>query len=317
MFTIGIDLGGTGVQAGVVDENNRIIGRGERPTAMPRPADEIMDDVAAACRDAIAEAGLTIDDIEYVGIGSPGTANSSTGIIEFAGNLGMKQYPMAQALTDRLGKPVFLANDADSAAYGEVMAGAAKGHDNVVFVTLGTGVGGGVIIDGKIITGFNHAGGELGHTVIVEKGIPCNCGRSGCWEKYASATALINQTRDAMEGDPNSAMWQIAGSLEKVNGKTAFDGMRAGDPVAQEVVDKYIYHVACGIINVINVFQPAILCIGGGISKEKENLLAPLRKIVEAERFSKYAAQQTELVAAQLGNDAGIIGAANLYRLKK
>jgi len=120
-----------------------------------------------------------------------------------------------------------------------------------------------------------------------------------------------------MEAHPESVMWQIAGSLEKVNGKTAFDGMRAGDPVAQEVVDKYIYHVACGIINVINVFQPAILCIGGGISKEKENLLAPLRKIVEAERFSKYAAQQTELVAAQLGNDAGIIGAANLYRLKK
>jgi len=317
MYTIGIDLGGTGVQAGVVDENNNIIGRGERPTNMPRPADEIMDDVAAACRDAVEQAGLTMDDITCVGIGSPGTANSSTGIIEFAGNLGMKQYPMAKALTDRLGKEVYLANDADSAAYGEVMAGAAKGHDNVVCITLGTGVGGGVIIDGRIITGFNHAGGELGHTVIVENGIPCNCGRSGCWEKYASATALINQTRDAMEGDPNSAMWQIAGSLEKVNGKTAFDGMRAGDPTACTVVEKYIYHVACGLINVINVFQPAILCIGGGISKEKENLLAPLRAIVEKERFSKYAAQQTKLVAAQLGNDAGIIGAANLYRLKK
>ena len=315
MYTIGIDLGGTGIQAGVVDENNNIIGRGERPTAMPRPADEIMDDAAAACRDAVAQAGLTMDDIESIGIGSPGTANAKTGIIEFAGNLGMKQYPMAKALTERLGKPVYLANDADSAAYGEVIAGAAKGHDNVVCITLGTGVGGGVIIDGKIITGFNCAGGELGHTVIVENGLPCNCGRSGCWEKYASATALINQTREAMEFDRESALWQIAGSLENVNGKTAFDGMRAGDETATEVVDKYIYHIACGLVNVINVFQPAILCIGGGISKEKETLLAPLRRIVEKERFSKYAAQQTELVAAKLGNDAGIIGAANLYRL--
>jgi len=317
MYTIGIDLGGTGLQAGVVDENNNIIGRAERPTGMPRPADEIMDDAAAACREAVEKAGLTMDDIDSVGIGSPGTANTKTGIIEFAGNLGMKNYPMVKALTDRLGKPVYIANDADSAAYGEAIAGAAKGHSNVICITLGTGVGGGVIIDGKIISGFNFAGGELGHTVIVENGLPCNCGRCGCWEKYASATALINQTRDAMENDPESAMWQIAGSLENVNGKTAFDGMRQGDAAAIEVVDNYIYHIACGLVNVINVFQPEILCVGGGISKEKETLLAPLRKIVEKERFSKYSEQQTELVAAMLGNEAGIIGAANLYRLYK
>lgn len=316
MYTIGIDLGGTNIKAGVVDDSFNIVGRGERLTAMPRPGDEIMDDIAAASRDAVAQAGLTMDDIAGVGIGSPGTANAETGMIEYAGNLGLENYPMVEALKSRLGKPVFLANDADSAAFGEVMAGAAKGSDNVICVTLGTGVGAGVIIDGKILTGFNHAGGEIGHTVITQNGIPCNCGRNGCWEKYASANALVEQTQNAMQKDKASAMWGIAGSLENVNGLTAFDGMRAGDKTAAKVVEDYIGFVACGVINIINIFQPQILCIGGGVSKEKETLLAPLRKIVERERFSRHAKVQTQLVTAELGNDAGIIGAANLYRLK-
>lgn len=317
MYNIGIDLGGTGIKAGVVNGDNVIIGRGERPTAMPRPAEDIMDDIAEACFLAVKDAGLRMEDIDEVGIGTPGTANNDTGILEFAGNLEMHNYPLAKSLRERLGKPICIANDADSAAYGEVIAGAAKGASDVVCITLGTGVGGGVIVGGRIINGFNHAGGELGHTVIVEGGIQCNCGRKGCWEKYSSANALIEQTREAMEKNKDSKLWEIAGSLENVCGKTAYDGLRAGDETAKEVVDRYVRYLACGIINVINIFQPEILCIGGGISKEKETLLKPLRALVDKERFSKYSVRQTALVPAQLGNDAGIIGAANLYRLKR
>ena len=315
MYNLGIDLGGTGIKTGVVDDNYNIIGRGVADTKMPRPADEIMDDIAAACFDAIKDAGLTMDDIDNIGIGTPGTVNAKTGVLEFAGNLGMHNYPMGEALEKRLGKKVILENDANAAAFGELFGGAAKGAKSAVCVTLGTGVGSGIILDGNIFCGSNFAGGEIGHTVIVVDGLPCNCGRCGCWEKYASATALIAQTKEAMENNPESKMWEIAGgSLDNVNGKTAFDALRANDESGKAVVEKYVKYVACGVINIINTFQPDIVCIGGGISKERDTLLEPMRQIVERERFSKYSVKQTELVAAELGNDAGIIGAAYLFR---
>ena len=179
--------------------------------------------------------------------------------------------------------------DANAAALGEALAGAAKGAQSCVCITLGTGVGGGIIIDGKIYGGFNFAGAELGHTVIMVDGELCTCGRFGCWEAYASATALINQTRRAMVNHPDSAMWSIAEDLDKVNGRTAFDGMRAGDAVAAQVVDTYIKYIATGLINVINIFQPEVLCIGGGICKEGDTLLKPLAAHIERERYSKYS----------------------------
>ena len=315
MYNLGIDLGGTGIKTGVVDDNFNIIGRGTADTNMPRPADEIMDDIAAACFEAVKNAGLTMADIENIGIGTPGTVNAETGILEFAGNLGMHNYPMGEALEARLGKKVILENDTNAAAFGELFGGAAKGAKSAVCVTLGTGVGSGIILDGKIFCGSNFAGGEIGHTVVVMDGKPCNCGRCGCWEKYASATALIEQTKDAMEANPQSKMWEIAdGNLSEVNGKTAFDALRAGDKAGTAVVEQYIKYVACGVINIINTFQPDIVCIGGGISKERDTLLAPMCEIVERERFSKYSVKQTKLVAAELGNDAGIIGAAYLFR---
>ena len=195
MYNLGIDLGGTGIKTGVVNDAYEIIGRGSAETKIPRPGDEIMDDIAKACRDAVADAGLTMDDIAHIGIGTPGTANSATGILEFAGNLALSNYPMVDALTERLGKKVYIENDANAAAFGEAIAGAAKGVKNAICITLGTGVGAGVIIDGKIFAGANFAGTEIGHTVIMVDGDQCNCGRKGCWEKYASATALISQTR--------------------------------------------------------------------------------------------------------------------------
>ena len=295
-----------------MDDEFRIVATAKCKTRIPRPAEEIVVDMARMAKEAVQNAGLTMADIAYVGVGSPGTCNADTGIVEYSNNLQFEKLPLRDMLGGMLDKAVYIENDANAAALGEALAGAAKGAQSCVCITLGTGVGGGIIIDGKIYGGFNFAGAELGHTVIMVDGELCTCGRFGCWEAYASATALINQTRRAMVNHPDSAMWSIAEDLDKVNGRTAFDGMRAGDAVAAQVVDTYIKYIATGLINVINIFQPEVLCIGGGICKEGDTLLKPLAAHIERERYSKYSSHQTRLCVATLGNDAGIIGAAFL-----
>lgn len=312
MFTIGIDLGGTNIVAAVVDEKYNIIAKAKTPTAVPRSAELIFDDIAKVCKEAVEKAGLTMNDISSVGLGTPGTVNFD-GVIEFANNLNFDNVPAKDMIIERLGdKPVYVANDANCAALGEAYAGCGNGAKNFIAVTLGTGVGSGVIIDGKIVTGVNNAGGECGHMVIVVDGEACTCGRHGCWEAYASATALINQTKKAMEQYPDSVMHQLAKEEGKVSGKTAFDAMRRGDIAGIKVVDQYIKYVACGIINLVNALQPEIICVGGGICNEGETLLRPLRRYIEAERYSVYSKIQTKILKAELGNDAGIIGAAIL-----
>lgn len=316
MYYLGIDLGGTNIAAGVVNENYEIIGRGKMKTNAGRSDDLILDDMAEAARMAVKDAGLELKDIASVGVGSPGSVNPYTGVIATSNNLGFSNLPMGKMLKERLGFNCYLENDASAAAYGEFIAGAGVGTKNFVAITLGTGVGGGIIIDGKLFSGANLAGGELGHTVIVMDGAQCTCGRKGCWEAYASATGLIHLTQAAMQSNKNSIMWELAeGKLENVNGRTAFDAMRKNDEAGRAVVELYIRYVACGLINTINTFQPEIICIGGGISKEGDNLLIPIQKIVEAERFSKNLENQTQVKIAKLGNDAGIIGAAFIFRL--
>ena len=210
------------------------------------------------------------------------------------------------------GKPVYIENDANAAALGEALAGAGQGAKSCVCITLGTGVGSGVVLDGKVYGGFNFAATEIGHTVIVVDGEPCTCGRNGCWEAYASATALVNQTKAAMKEHPDSLMHAVTAEQGRVSGRTAFDAMRKGDAVAKQVVDTYIGYVACGLTNVVNIFQPEVLCIGGGICNEGDTLLVPLKQKLKQDRYSKYSACQTRLCVATLGNDAGIIGAAFL-----
>ncbi len=314
MYSIGVDLGGTNIVAGVVDENYRILATAKCKTNSPRSADAILEDIVRLSREAMRKAGLSMEKAAFIGIGSPGTCNTDTGVVEYANNLGFINVPVCKMMHEKLGLPVYIENDANAAALGEAKAGAAKGANSCVCITLGTGVGGGIIIDGKIYGGFNFSGAEVGHIVIEQNGEPCTCGRNGCWEAYASATALVRQTKKAMQENPDSQMWKIAGSLSAVNGLTAFDAMRAGDAAGKAVVDQYIAYVACGVTNMINIFQPEILCIGGGVSKEGETLLAPLRKHVEAERYSRYSEKQTKICVATLGNDAGIIGAACLGR---
>ncbi len=316
MYYLGIDLGGTNIAAAVVDEGFGIVGRGSRKTNIPRPAVAIADDMAAAARDAAAAAGLRLSDITSCGIGSPGSVNTDTGMVYVASNLRFENVPLKSMMEERLGLPVLVHNDANSAALGEMLAGAGRGTRDFVAITLGTGVGGGVIMHNRMLTGSNYAGGELGHMTIEMDGELCPCGRRGCWEAYASATALIAQTRRAMEAHPESVMWKLsAESGGKVSGRTAFDAMRAGDPTGTDVVNRYTVYVAEGVANVINIFQPEVLCVGGGIANEGETLLAPVREYVSHVTYSKNNPRQTEIKAAALGNDAGIIGAAFLHTL--
>lgn len=313
-YYIGIDLGGTNIVAGVVNEAYEILAKASVKTNLPRPEQEIAADMAKVAKEATEKAGLTMDQIEWVGIGTPGIANSETGIIEYSNNLGFVNTPMVKYMEDALGKKAFIENDANAAAYGEYVAGAAKGAKNAVCITLGTGVGAGIVIDGKIYAGSNFAGAEIGHTVIEVGGAPCTCGRKGCFEAYSSATGLIRMTKESMAENPDSIMNKMAEERGKVTARTSFDCMRAGDKYAKAVVDKYIKYLAAGITNTINTFQPDILCIGGGVCNEGDPLLLPVKAIVEEEDFANKSEKRTEIVIAKLGNDAGLIGAAFLGR---
>lgn len=312
-YYMGIDLGGTNIAAGIVDESYKIIAQATVKTNCPRSAEAIIDDMAKVGIQAAEKAGLTMEDIEWVGVGAPGSINKDTGVIEYSNNLDFYDVPLRKMLEERMGKTIHIENDANAAAYGEYIAGSAVKANISVMVTLGTGVGGGIVIDNKIFTGFNFAGAELGHAVIVLDGRPCTCGRRGCLESYASATGLITTTREFMEADKSSEMWELCGGdVTKISGRTAFDAMRKGDETAQKVVDTYIKELGCGITNIINIFQPDILSIGGGISNEGDYLMKPLQAVIAKEVYSRNSGRNTEIVVATLANDAGIIGAAML-----
>lgn len=305
---IGIDLGGTNIAAGVVDDSGKIIKQLSVPTLATRPAEEIIKDMAAVSKEVVAQAGLDMKDIKSIGIGSPGSVDNANGEIVYANNLPFSHTKMREELQKYIDLPVNLENDANAAAYGEYIA-MGHGVDSFIAITLGTGVGGGIILNQKIYRGFNGAGAELGHFTLVHNGNPCTCGKPGCWEAYASVTALINQTRAAMEKHPDSIMHKMAQEEGKVSGRTAFTSAKNGDSAAQAVVDQYIAYVADGVTSIINIFQPDMLVIGGGISKEGDYLLKPLVEITEKFNYNKEL-PKTDIRIATLFNDAGIIGAA-------
>lgn len=315
MYHIGIDLGGTNIACGVVDDNNKIVGRGKIKTDRKHSDKEIILDMAAAAKMAVENAGLKLSDITDYGVACPGTVDPEKGMVIYANNLNFRNSVIIEGLSKELGLKGYIDNDANAAAYGELLAGSGMGAKDFIAITLGTGVGGGIIIGGKIYSGFNYAGAELGHMSIAFDGEPCNCGNKGCLEAYASATALIRQTKEAMEKDHSSKMWEVAGNLENVDGCTAFDAMNMGDKTAADVVDRYISYLACGVTNLINIFQPEFVCIGGGISHSGDDLLIPLREKVNRCDYNRDATKKTKICCASLGNDAGIIGASNLYRL--
>lgn len=313
MYYVGIDLGGTNIKVGLVDENGKIICKDSIPTLREREYPEILKDMAMLTLKVIQDAKVDIKDVKSIGIGSPGTPNCEEGILVYTNNLKFRNVPMRAEIQKYIDLPVYINNDANVAGLAESIAGAAKGVKHSVTITLGTGVGGGVVIDGKVYSGFNNAAAELGHMVIVSNGEQCTCGRKGCFEAYASATALIGQTIKAAQANPNSIINQLVqGDMSKIEAKTAFDAAKQGDVTAINVVNQYIEYLAEGIGNIVNIFQPEVIAIGGGVCNQGEYLLKPLRAKVSERVYSVEDLPQTEIKVAELGNDAGIIGAAML-----
>ena len=317
-YTIGVDLGGTTITAGIVDEEFKVLHKCTCDTDLPQPEEVIEEKIANLCRQVLVESNLTLDDLLWVGIGTPGSVNSKTGVVDFNANFGYYDWELRDHMEKRLGCKVYIENDANAAAYGEFIAGGARGAKYAVVITLGTGIGGGIIIDGKLFPAPDYAGAELGHMVIQKDGRPCMCGRNGCWEKYASARALAEDTKAAMLSHPKNMMWQLVdGDITKVGAKTAFDGMAAGDELATQLINKFVEYVACGLTNVVNIFQPEIICIGGGVSKQGEVLLAPVRKLVNWEDYARDGKRRVTIKPAELFNDAGVVGAAWLGNQEK
>ncbi|MBQ7466281.1 MAG: ROK family protein, partial [Oscillospiraceae bacterium] len=274
MYRIGIDLGGTNIAAGIIDDNYQLISQTSLPTGAFRPWQEMVADLGNAVDMALQQAGLTAAECASIGIGSPGTCDSERGVVARAYNLGWFEVPVCETLHERFGIPVRLSNDANCAALAEVVAGAAKGRKNVVMVTLGTGVGGGIIIDGKIYAGMRSAGAELGHTVLVMDGEPCSCGRNGCWEAYASMTALIRQATRAAEAHPDS----LLARQDTLDGVSIFRCIDAGDETAKAVVDRWCEYVAAGLTDLVNALAPEMILLGGGVCRQGERILAPMRE---------------------------------------
>ncbi len=314
MYYVGVDLGGTNIKVGICDGEGNILKKGSIKTGAERSADEITKSMAELTLQLISEMGLTAGDIACAGIATPGTADSAHGVVVYCCNLPFLEYPLAQRFSDFTGiGRVLIENDANAAAKGESVCGAAKDYKNSITITLGTGVGGGIVIENGVYAGFNFAAAELGHIVIDFGGEQCACGRRGCWEQYASATALTRQTREMMEKCPDSQMWALCdGKAENASARTAFDAMRLGDKAGAEVVDTYIRYLACGVVNLVNMSQTEVLCIGGGVCNEGDYLLKPLLEIVANEQYSRHSVDKTAIKIAKLGNDAGIIGAAML-----
>lgn len=312
-YYIGIDIGGTNIACGIVDDNYEIVARSKVKTNAPRPYAEILEDIKNAVRLACNELHISPCDSDAIGIGCPGTCNSD-GVVEYSNNLGFVNVPLRNDIESEFGVKTYLDNDANAAAFGEYLAGAAKGAKNAVAITLGTGVGAGIIIDGRIYSGSNCAGGEIGHTVLVVDGRECTCGRKGCFETYSSATGLIRTTREAAEANPASIVARLIEEDGRVSARTAYNALKRGCPVGKEITDEYVKYLAAGIANTINIFQPDILCIGGGVCNEGDTLLVPLRKAVAEQVYTKNSAKNTDIVVCSLGNDAGIIGAALLCK---
>lgn len=318
---IGIDMGGMSIKIGLVNRKNEITARKAIPTRLAVAPKVLIADIAVAVRALLDEEKLTILDCEGIGIGSPGTIDNEKGVILYSNNFGWEDVDIIseskKLFAQKEDLAFAIANDADVAALGEVCAGAAKTVDNAVLLTLGTGVGGGVILNGKIFHGAMAGGCEPGHMTIVADGERCTCGRKGCLEAYASASALLRMAKKGAQGNKESLLNRLCdGNPENMNGKIPFDAAAKGDAAGTAVVEEYENYLACGIANVINIFRPQMIILGGGVAAQKENLTIPLQEKVKSLCFGGSHGQIAPIVTSQLGNDAGIIGAANLIAQK-
>ena len=284
-------------------------------TEKDRAAEEIAADTTRLVTALAQRANVTLSG---VGIGAPGTVNSREGVVVYSNNLRWNRVPLAEEVQSGVNAPVYAVNEANAAALGEQFCGAGKPYRDVVFLTLGTGIGSGIVIDGKLYEGYKSAGAEIGHTVISLGGEKCTCGRRGCFEAYASAAALIRQTVRAMKRHEESKLWEIShGDLDAVDGKTPFDALRLGDKTAADVVDRYVEYLSEGIANLCNEFRPEAVLLGGGIGAEGKTLLQPLTQAVAEKIYGGAEYAPVEILQATLGGDAGIYGAARYAMLRQ
>lgn len=312
MVRIGIDVGGTGIQIGVVDKKNRIIREGSIPTRTDIPFEKQLKQIADCVISTVNSAGLSVDDIESVGVGIPGIASAKTGEVIKCTNMGWNHVPFRKVFNRFLNKPVHIDNDANVAALAESVAGVSAGTSSSVFITIGTGIGSGIIINGRIWSGAHHIGGELGHVIFDLDGVPCTCGNHGCLERYCSATALIRMARDAVREHPDSLVLRSVNmDPSRIEAKTVFDAAHQADPLAVSVFNRYIDYLAQAVGSVVNLLDPEIIVLGGGVSKAGNFLLDPLTR-----EYGKYVLFNDQplppVKIAILGSEAGIIGAAML-----
>jgi len=309
MFYLGIDLGGTFIKGGICNEKGEILVQESIPTQVQAGNCKIVENICTLARFLCVKLKIKLTDCYGMGIGVPGMIDSSSGEVIFAGNLGFENFNLKNAVMQELKIPVVIANDANVAALGEAKFGAGKNYKDSVLITLGTGVGGGIIINGKIFAGNRSAGAEIGHMIININGNQCTCGLKGCYEAYASASALIKLTKEKMEQNKNSVLWNVG--LDKIDGATAFK-YASIDETAKQIVEEYLDYVAVGLVNVANVFRPQIILLGGGISNEGDNLVIPLRERLNKMIFAGDKGPKVELSVASLKNKAGLLGACAL-----
>ena len=306
---IGIDIGGMSIKGIIIDSEGEVYCQGNIVTGWQNGGGAMCRNIKELTEDMLERGKIDRKEIVGVGVGCPGMIDSKNGVVIFAGNLNLRNYPLADMLHTILGFPIKVTNDANAAALGEATFGAGKNYSDSILITLGTGVGGGIIINGELFEGFNSAGAELGHMVIEANGNRCTCGRRGCFEAYSSASALIKKTREVMEDNPDSEMWRSY-NLDTVNGKTAFEYPE--DHAAKGVIDWYLKYLACGITNLANIFRPQVIMLGGGVSEEGERLTKPLQQRGGAQIFGGAEFSPVQIVKATLGSRAGAFGAATL-----
>lgn len=312
-YYLGIDIGGTSIKAGITDEAGNILYKNSVRTLGYRPSNAIVKDMVDLCHLVCKNAEVPLQQVASVGVGVPGTIDSQNGMVIYTNNLNLSGTPVGKMLKDALGKPVYLSNDANCAALGEFVSGSGKDYNSIVMVTLGTGVGGGIILNGKLWGGLDDSAAEIGHMVIEIGGEDCTCGRKGCWEAYSSATALIRDTVRTMGKYPESILHTMQADRAKISAKTPFVAAKAGDPAGKEVVERYLFYLSEGIANIINILAPDAIILGGGVCNEGDNLLVPLKELVFPKCYGGVDVRHSDIKIATLGNDAGIVGAAMLW----
>ena len=297
-FHLGLDVGGTNLAAAVIDSRFNILSRASIPAGAGRSIEAITEDMAKVSVLAVERAGISMEDVAGWGIGMPSCVNARTNLLVHANCFGWHNVPIYDYLRGKLPLEVKIDNDANCAALGEALAGAAQGCAHALMLTLGTGVGGGIILDGKIYAGADGMGAELGHSKLVFEGERCTCGQKGCLEAYCSATALVRDAaRAGLEGDA----------------RAVFDAAKAGNPVAEGLVDRYIAYLAAGLSTFITIFRPEIIILGGGVAAAGDRLFVPLREKLQTCTFGAEEIGLPPVVPARLGNDAGLVGAAFLF----